>query len=422
MFGPGCGHKGPPLPPFVRVPAAPADVKIVRRVDTIELQFTVPAANTDGTRPANIERVDVYGFAGPDIHDEDLFKRGPKIASVAVKAPRDPDETVEPDEAAADLDPLVGAGLDQGAVAHVTQPLTPALLVPPKITRKAPKQKPDIEDDIARPLVGPPSSVPSLTFVAVGVSTSGRTGGVSQRVYIPLVPPPPPPSSARLKYDETTMTVTWSAPPALPPSGPAAADGALPARPVWYPPPAIGYYVYEVPPPREAAPPDGASLPDGVKKPDAAKPPDEKRLSDAPLTDLEYADHRMAWGSERCFTVRTVETIAGRSVESAAAPPACRKLVDTFPPTPPKGVTTVAGEQVINLIWEPNGEKDLAGYIVLRGTSADSLAPIMNAPMTETVFKDSVPSGAHYFYAVTAVDKAGNTSKPSAVDQATARE
>ena len=56
-----CGHKGPPLPPFSRVPSAPADVKVARRADSVELQFTVPSTNTDGTRPANIERVDVYG-------------------------------------------------------------------------------------------------------------------------------------------------------------------------------------------------------------------------------------------------------------------------------------------------------------------------------------------------------------------------
>ena len=50
-------------------------MKVVRRADAVELQFTVPSTNTDGTRPANIERVDVYGFAGPDIKDEELVKQ-----------------------------------------------------------------------------------------------------------------------------------------------------------------------------------------------------------------------------------------------------------------------------------------------------------------------------------------------------------
>lgn len=160
----------------------------------------------------------------------------------------------------------------------------------------------------------------------------------------------------------------------------------------------------------------------GRTPPEGRTPPAEKRLTESPVAHTEYIDNRMVWGAERCYAVRTVETIGGRAVESDAPPPACQKLVDTFPPAPPRGVTAVAGEKVINLIWQPNGEKDLAGYIVLRGTSAESLAPIMSAPIQETVFKDGVPSGAHYFYAVKAVDKAGNASAPSAPDQATARE
>jgi len=49
-----CGKSGPPLPPLVRVPVAPADVTADRRGNDVELQFTVPDTNTDRTRPANI--------------------------------------------------------------------------------------------------------------------------------------------------------------------------------------------------------------------------------------------------------------------------------------------------------------------------------------------------------------------------------
>jgi hypothetical protein len=73
------------------------------------------------------------------------------------------------------------------------------------------------------------------------------------------------------------------------------------------------------------------------------------------------------------------------------------------------------------LIWQANGEKDLAGYIVLRGTTRDTLAPITPAPIQETAFKDEVASGSHFFYAVKAVDKAGNLSGPSNTEEATAR-
>src|SRR6267378_4772577 len=47
----GCGKKGPPLPPLLKLPAPPADLTAERRGSKVDLQFTVPGANTDGSRP-----------------------------------------------------------------------------------------------------------------------------------------------------------------------------------------------------------------------------------------------------------------------------------------------------------------------------------------------------------------------------------
>ena len=147
----------------------------------------------------------------------------------------------------------------------------------------------------------------------------------------------------------------------------------------------------------------------------------ETRLTESPVAEAEYVDHRMAWGTERCYVVRTVATIAGQSIESDPSPLACDKLADTFPPLHPKGLVAVDGEGAINLIWLPNAERDLEGYILLRGTSPDTLAPITKTPLQETTFRDGVPAGAHYFYAVKAIDKSGNVSEASPVEQAKAR-
>ena len=59
--------------------------------------------------------------------------------------------------------------------------------------------------------------------------------------------------------------------------------------------------------------------------------------------------------------------MVGATIESEAPPPTCKSLLDTFPPAPTKDLKSISGEGAINLIWEPNGEKDLAGYIVFRG-------------------------------------------------------
>ena len=404
-----CGHKGPPLPPLVRIPSAPAELTAARRGDIVELRFSVPTTNTDGSRPANLERVDVYAFTGPDVRDEELLKREPTVASVPVKAPRDPDATVEPEESPEDLDPLEGAGLDQGATARVQEKLTAASLVPFDVAKKKTRKPTTVEARAPRPVLGPPP-VLMRTYVAVPISTRGRPGRISSRVQVPLVSPPPPPSSPALAYDETTIRLTWSAPSGIQSETPGT-DDVLPSTPIGFSPPIIGYHVYDMKPSASEA---------SDSKPGATTA--NTRLTGSPVKETEYADHRIEWGATRCYGVRTVETIGAVSVESEEVPTACKTLVDTFPPAVPKGLTAVPNERAISLIWEPNEEKDLAGYVVLRGTSAEKLEPIMTTPLRDTSFTDGVPAGAHYFYAVKAVDKAGNVSGPSKMEEATARE
>ncbi len=121
----------------------------------------------------------------------------------------------------------------------------------------------------------------------------------------------------------------------------------------------------------------------------------------------------MTWGEERCYVVRSVEIVADLPIESDAVAPVCATLRDTFAPAPPANLQSSPLEGAINLIWDANTEKDLAGYIVLRGTAPDALAPITDSPLPVTTFLDRVPAGVRYTYAVQAVDRAGNASEPS---------
>lgn len=392
-----CGKKGPPLPPLVRIPVAPADFTAERRGDEVSIQFTVPAANTDHTRPANIERVDVYAMtAPPSVPDEVLLKRGTVVGSVAVKAPRDPNQAVDADEPDEEAEPLEGEGLQQGVVAHVADRLTPAALAPAGVDVASKKSGPRDSDE--GPLVGPPLTLASRIYAGVGVTTRGRKGAVSRRAVVPLVPPPPSPPVPAIKYDEQTIHLAWDA---------AAVGDAdvLPAHPLGMPPPAFAYHVYELAP---NAGGDGA-------------PPVAVRLTKAPVDGRQYDDARMDWGKKRCYAVSTVEVLGNMSIESEPSAPACVTLADTFPPAAPHGLRAVGTEGAISLIWDPNSEADLAGYLVLRGPSPESLAPITPAPIADTTFRDTVPSGIRFFYAVAAVDKAGNRSAPSAAVEESAR-
>ena len=47
------------------LPSPPAEFSAVRHGDAVDVNFLVPSANTDGSRPANLTRVDVYAYTGP---------------------------------------------------------------------------------------------------------------------------------------------------------------------------------------------------------------------------------------------------------------------------------------------------------------------------------------------------------------------
>jgi hypothetical protein len=396
----GCGKKGPPLAPLVKLPVAPADLVASRRGDVVGVSFTVPSTNTDGTRPANVAHAEVYAITAPPtvppISDASLLKFGTRVGTVEVKAPRDPNHTADEDDPSDEVDAPEGSGLDQGAVARFKEPLTRDLLtavtVPPDKHASAAAAPPT-----GVPLLGPPPVGPMRTYVAFGTSTRGRKGPLSKRVTVPLIPPPSPPSGAAFTYDESAVTVTWSP---VGTASPAGSGDLLPARQLGAtPPPAIAYNIYD------------ATNADAVVK-----------LNAAPLTDPTYADNRVVFGENRCYTIVAAETIGGAAIESEAPPPTCKTLVDTFPPAAPKDLKSIASEGAINLIWEPNTEKDLAGYIVLRGVeTAETLQPITPSPIVEPSFKDDVKPGVAYAYAVQAVDKAGNLSPPSARAVDTAR-
>ncbi len=60
----GCGKKGPPLAPFVRIPAGVEKIAASRFGNDVYVTLTVPTANIDTSLPIDLTRIDVYGYTG----------------------------------------------------------------------------------------------------------------------------------------------------------------------------------------------------------------------------------------------------------------------------------------------------------------------------------------------------------------------
>jgi hypothetical protein len=335
LLAAACGHVGPPLPPLIRLPVAPADFTLVRRGPEIDVSFRVPDTNTDRSTPADLSRIDVFAWDVPGpVTADDVIRKGSKIKSLPILKPPDPDEpqTDEPPR----------EGIQQKDVATVNDLLA------------------DGDADSGY-----------RAYVAVPFNTRGRRGTPTLRLSVPMVTPPPPPDEPAIAYDEKTVRVTWS--------GIAQPSGAAPYQ----------YSVYQPGTPPHA-------------------------LTEKPIAERSFSEDAVEWGKERCYEVRAVATVEGARIESDPSRARCVVFRDTFPPARPEGLVGIGSEGAVSLIWTPNREPDLAGYIVLRAVEpATELTPLTPAPIPDTNIRDTVPSGSHATYAVEAVDKSGNRSAPS---------
>jgi len=403
----GCGKKGPPLAPIVHVPAAVDKMSARRVANDVYLTITIPTQNIDSSTPADVSRIDVYGATSltpPPVSR--IFEIASKVASVDVQAAPRPEEKGEPAPAAERSDLPV-----QGTTVTLLDSLTAEALQPKSLTavaiRGTASPAPAATADSAQSL----PAFPKRYYVAVAVSDGGRQGPPGRLVDVPLPPLPDPPGPLSLSSTDDSISISWEpsggivgflletpAPPDVAPvdeppaenRNPTAAD-ALPAGPALY-------NVYREP----AA---GTSNEPAARTNWNAAP--QQPLNPTPLTALTFTDSTpFEFGQERCYTVRTVRGSAATAAISAPSARGCITPIDTYAPAEPTGLYALSAEGVINLSWEPNGEADLGGYLVLRGRAGDAtLQPLTPAPVTETRYTDrEVTAGVRYVYAVQAVD------------------
>jgi hypothetical protein len=216
----------------------------------------------------------------------------------------------------------------------------------------------------------------------------------------------------RVAYTEIGISLAWE------PSGGLLGfllDKGLAPEPTPFDPLILN--VQPPPPPADAAVPPGPTAynvyrelaPDPLALPPSSDTPMwgtvvPLPVNPAPLAATSASDE-IEFGRVRCYTVRAIRGTAP-PVVSEPSSPVCVTPIDVYAPVAPAGLAAVPSEGGISLIWEPNSEIDLGGYLVLRGEPGDAtLRQLTHTPVVEARYRDTdVRPGTRYVYAVVALD------------------
>jgi hypothetical protein len=140
-----------------------------------------------------------------------------------------------------------------------------------------------------------------------------------------------------------------------------------------------------------------------------------------PREERRYADAGVTPGEQACYAVSAAASV-DPLVESAPSQEVCLEVRDVIPPAPPSGLTALARPGGVELAWSPSPEVDLALYRLYRASGEETPRLLVELPATTGVHLDaSVEPGVTYRYALTAVDRAGNESRPGPGAQAIPR-
>jgi hypothetical protein len=226
-----------------------------------------------------------------------------------------------------------------------------------------------------------------------------RASGDSNTVTVRLYPVPERVAGIQTHVTESAVELTWPAPSHTSAGEPL---GTIPHYRIW------------------RGELDGTASPSGST--DISQ---EKFIS--PLAFLAesagntFRDTQFEFGKTYIYIIRSIATLAGKSIESAESDPAVVTPLDTFPPAAPQGLVAAVlpaltpGALLVDLSWSINTESDLAGYRVYRSDRQDTPGHVLNVTLllTPAIRDNSVQPGHRYWYTVAAVDRAGNESAPS---------
>lgn len=348
----GCGAPGDPRPPVPTVPAAVSDLSARQDGDGVQLSFTLPSKSISGERLSSPPAVEILrGILKPDgAADAKSFRVVDTIPGALVDNYRFDDHL------------------------HFTDPIAP----------EEPKAHPGA----------------AVAYLVRTRASQKRASADSNVVSVRVFPVPERISSVEARLTESAIELSWPV-PAL-----TSAGDPLPVL--------AGYRIY-----RAEVNPSSAASPTQVLSQGKSGSPS------APLAKSEtnsYSDTSFNFERTYVYTVRSVIPVEGKELESSDSQPLTVTPRDTFPPVAPQGLIAAVlpgltpGTSVVELSWSINLETDLAGYRVYRSEQENTRGQLLSADLLlAPADRDtSVQPGHRYWYTVTAVDRAGNESAPSA--------
>ena len=134
------------------------------------------------------------------------------------------------------------------------------------------------------------------------------------------------------------------------------------------------------------------------------------------VSSSDYADNTVTNDTTYYYVVSAVDIHANQSVTSTEV---SLTPTDLTPPASPTGLEATPGDGQVSLDWDDNGEGDLAGYNVKRGTVSGGPYTTVATGVGISAYTDTtVTNDTTYFYVVSAIDghpnESGNSNQASA--------
>jgi hypothetical protein len=369
----GCGKRGDPLPPLPVTPQAVSGLKLAQRGGDLEIAYVVPRSTTGGVRLGVVEveilRADVAGDFQKNARR--TRRRAAPGESLAETSPLPPPGTTVR---------VAARALDRGHVSTLSSVASLVVQSPPPaphdLVAELKGESVVLSWQGVVPSPPPPSPSPSPS-VSPGASPtpSPRTSPSPSPIPSLLVSPGPGPTPS-------------PAPSGLasPPPSPSPSPSPTPK------PPARGFLLY-----RRSDPGGSFGAP----------------IRSEPFETSAFEDKTVSLGQRWCYIVGTVVSTEP-VVESRRSNEACVSVTDIVAPAAPSGVAALGGPDGVEVSWSPSTEPDLASYRVYREVPGGPRERVGEVAPPETSLRDArAAPGTRYSYTVTAVDRAGNESKPS---------